>query len=355
MAGAHDRPKNAAQFVVAAVIVVAAAGYAWSIRKAAGLPVVRPIRVAVMTWGGAGPGFVGIEKRLFGSQRVELKVIDDSAARQAAYQSEDFEVILTNPDQHPRELEMGLPGSMILLSDVSLGADGVVASPTIKSVADLRGKVVAYVRGAASDFMISKALSAAGLRREDLRLLPVEDPSISVAALEKGQEVAAAVSWEPLMSQAVATGRAKILFTSKDMPDTILGVFVAKDSLTGDQGRLEGFVNGWLRAVDYVTAHRAESNGIMARAFSVTAPEIETMMAGLALMSAERNAEWFQSRTGRSRLDSFTDEAASYWQSVGLLQPRSAAKGRWTSEAAAVLLEKASSARKLGSDTAGTN
>ena len=296
-----------------------------------------PLQVAVMTWGGAGPGFVGIEKGFFGDLEVKLSVIDDSRARQAAFDSAGFEILLTNPDQHPRERQMGLPGRMVLLSDVSMGADGVIAHPDIESISDLRGKEVVYVRGSASDFMISKALESAGLSRSDVNLIAVEDPSVSVAALKNGQ-VAAAVSWEPIMSQAVADGQAKILFTSRDVPGTILGVFVAKDALIDNSDRFEAFMRGWLQSVDYVLANPEESNRIMAAAFSVTESEMAEMMAGLELMDTERNAAWFDASNGVSRLDAFANETGAYWHSLGLLDEEPPRDKRWTDSAAAALL-----------------
>ena len=104
----------ALQIGIAITVVLTAVGFFFYIRQ----PPAAPIRVAIMSWGGAGPGFVGVTKGCFGSQAISFDVLDDSRARQAAYQSKDFEVLLTNPDQHQRELEMGLPGRVVVMWDV---------------------------------------------------------------------------------------------------------------------------------------------------------------------------------------------------------------------------------------------
>jgi NitT/TauT family transport system substrate-binding protein len=266
---------------------------------------------------------------MFGSLPVELHVIDDTKARQAAYQSGDFEVYLTNPDQHPREVAMGLPGRMFLLSDVSFGADGLLVANTIRSIGDLRGQRIAYAQGTASDFMLSKALQSAGMTRKDVVLVELDDPSTAVAALASGQ-VEAALSWEPLMSQAVASGHAHILFTSADVPDAIIGVFVAKESLLQDSTRLHAFLRGWLSAVEFVRARPEIAYPIIARGLNVQESDVPAMIRGLRLADSRKNQEYFtRGPDGMTKLDHFANDAAAYWNSVGLLQHRLSPTQHW--------------------------
>jgi NitT/TauT family transport system substrate-binding protein len=299
---------------------------AFSIRSI-GKPI--PVKVAVMTWAGAGPGFVAIRKGFFQGLPVELSIIDDTKARQAAFQNKEFEVYLTNPDQHPREVENGLPGTMFLVSDISYGADGLLARRDITHIAELRGKRIAYTQGTASDFMLSKALISAGLARSDVTLVTLDDPGIAVAALTAGQ-VDAALSWEPLMSQAVKEGKARIIFTSADVPDSIIGVFIAKDSLIQDEQRFKHFVEGWLRAVEYIKSNPDESYRIMAEGLDVSGPEIREMMAGIRLADRRKNEEFFALDTnGMTKMDRFVNDSAAYWYSVGLLNKQIEPTRRW--------------------------
>jgi NitT/TauT family transport system substrate-binding protein len=288
-----------------------------------------PMRVAVMTWGGAGPGFIGVDKKLFGDLRVEFHVLDDTKQRQAAFQSRDFEVYLTNPDQHPKEVQMGMPGKMFLLSDFSNGADGLMARPDIDSIAALKGKRIAYIQGSASDFMLSKALASAGLGRRDVTLVELDDPNTAGVALVSGK-VDAAVSWEPLMSQAVANKQARILFTSRDVPNSIIGVFIGKDSLMSDSVRLRKFVDGWLASVAYYNKNRDESLAIMAAAFKVSKEDMKGMMEGLRLAELKDNQDFFVAPFGQpTRMDLFTTEAGVYWKSISALPQNFRFPDRW--------------------------
>lgn len=336
MDGTNSRPTGQAslRFIIISTAIVAAivAGIVFYMRSP-----VPTINVAVMTWGGAGPGYIAIEKKFFGNVRVRFHILDDTKQRQAAFQSNDFEVYLTNPDQQPREKSMRLPGKMFMLSDFSYGADGLIARPDIHDISSLRGKRIAYTQGTASDFMLSKALASAGLTRKDVTLVELDDPNTAGVALASGN-VDAAISWEPLMSQAVASNQARILFTSRDVPDSIIGVFTAKDSLLKDPSRLSQFVTGWLDAVDYYNKNPEESMAIMAKNFKVTIPDMKGMMEGLRLAELKDNRNYFTAPGGGpSKMDSFTTEAGLYWKSVGAIPESFEFPERWVPAEATTL------------------
>ncbi len=291
-----------------------------------------PLSVAVMTWGGAGPGFIAAEKGFFDDMKVDFHIIDNTQARQAAYQNESFELYLTNPDQHPKESRNGLPGKMFMLSDFSNGADGVVVNNSIQHISELRGKRIAFTQGTASDFMLAKALSQAGLSREDVELVEVDDPTTGMAALSS-KEVDAAVSWEPLMSQAEKSEPVHILFSSKDVPGAIIGVFIAKPEFLSDKHRMRVFYDGWQKGVEYYNTHRDEALEIMANSFKVDTAEMAGMMDGLILADDRANIEYFSlDPNGGTKIDSITNDAADYWHSIGLLPEGASASGFWTSK-----------------------
>ena len=56
--------------------------------------------------------------------------------------------------------------------DESLGGDGIVASKDIQSIADLKGKVVAFPERTVSQFYLNVLLKKAGLSEADIE--PVE-------------------------------------------------------------------------------------------------------------------------------------------------------------------------------------
>lgn len=115
-------------------------------------------------------------------------------------------------------------------------ADRVVAQPGIDSIEDLRGKTVAVPEGTSGDMILTLALEAAGMTKEDINLVPMEPASI-VAALSSGQ-VDGAGFWYP----ALATVKQQVpdlveLAENKDFEETVAfpTAFVAGNDLVADE------------------------------------------------------------------------------------------------------------------------
>ena len=285
-----------------------------------GITVNKPlVKVGVMTWAGIGPAYVGVAKGFFEGIEVQLRLMDDTKARQAALASDDISMMITTIDQHTRETEQGLPGKLFLISDVSSGADGIVVRNNIKSLKELKGKRIAYTVGTASDYMLAKALEKGGLTRDDVKLRSVDDPGLASAAFNSGQ-VDAAVSWEPLMSKIVSEGKGRILITSADLPGTIVGIFTAKDKVTNAPIG-EKFLNGWFKAISYIKSNPDESNEIMAKGMSVSVDEIKGMLEGLKLQDKSGNADFFcKNADQKSLLESLLRDSSLFWKNSGSLK-----------------------------------
>ena len=62
--------------------------------------------------------------------------------------------------------------AIVLVEDISTSADAIIAGPSVASVADLKGKKVAYEEGSTSDLLLRYALGTAGLTMEDITAVP---------------------------------------------------------------------------------------------------------------------------------------------------------------------------------------
>ncbi|MFD1486207.1 aliphatic sulfonate ABC transporter substrate-binding protein [Lacticaseibacillus baoqingensis] len=99
---------------------------------------------------------------------------------------------------------------------IAAGADKVKGSgievkknSQIASVADLKGKTIAYTKGTSAQFMIIQALKKAGLTTSDVKLVSM-DQSAAAVAFAKGT-VDAWATWDPYTSTAEVNANAKLL------------------------------------------------------------------------------------------------------------------------------------------------
>jgi NitT/TauT family transport system substrate-binding protein len=291
-------------------------------------PPAATVKVGVVTWAGVGPGYVGVAKGFFNGLKVEMKIIEDTNARYSAYSSGDLTMMLTTADQHSREVERGLPGKLFLITDVSNGADGMVASKDIKTTSDLKGKKIAYPVGTASDYLLHKALESAGIKRTDVTLRAVDDPNNAIAALNSGQ-VDAAVAWEPLLSETVASGKAHIIFTSADISGAIVTTFVARDEFINDPTTAKAFLEGWLKSIEFIKSNPDEANEIMAKGMNIKVDEVKGMLSGIKIGDRQLNQSFFcPNPSNEIKLAKVIDDSASYWKEIGVLNQMPSSKER---------------------------
>ena len=152
----------------------------------------------------------------------------------------------------------GLQPRVILVVDVSHGADVVVGRAGMRTMKDLQGKPVAVESGALGAFVLSRALALNGMQAGDVNVVHLESNE-QPGAFEKGQ-VDGAVTFDPYRAQLLHAG-AKTLFDSTQIPGEIVDLVAVRASVLDKQPKaVQALLAGWFKAIDYLTA-RAQGCG----------------------------------------------------------------------------------------------
>jgi len=278
------------------------------------------LKLGIATWAGFGTGIVGMEKGFFPTIDLETKTLDDARARQAAFVSGDIDIMISSVDLNAQEAVKGISGKIFLVTDESQGGDGIVAKTMIKTVADLRGKTVAYAHGGPSDYFLFKVLDDADIALNEVKRVAVDDPSRAGDTFLSG-DVDAAVTWEPFLTNAAKSGKGHILITTKEKPEIIVDILVASEKLDANEKLLRQFMDGWLKSVDFIKSNSDEAAAIMAKGLNLPFEDVQGMMMGLRFADSERNRHFFNSKQPKdTRLAQLFDEASAYWKSVGIIK-----------------------------------
>jgi len=276
------------------------------------------IRVALLTWVGYGPIHLALNKGFFEGVEVEVKVIEDTAARRAALAAGSVDASVDIVDSFTNFLASGFPASVALKLDDSIGGDGIVARSDIGDIRDLEGKSVAYPPGQPSHFFLLALLEDAGMTIDDINSKHMEADQAGSAFI--AGSVDAAVTWEPWLSKAADLENGKILTTSREKPGLIVDVLtVRSDFLEKRPEAVEAFIRGWFKAVEYWKNHTKESNLIMANALQIDPSEFETMVAGVRYADYEANMAFFsKGQAGNSPFLELMQKAARIWKREGI-------------------------------------
>lgn len=138
---------------------------------------------------------------------------------------------------------------ILLVTDVSNGADVILAKPNFRDLKDLRGRRIGVESTGVGAYVLSRALELADLTVHDVEIVPLEF-SEEQDALEKGS-VDAVVTYEPVRTKLKNAG-ARQLFDSTAISGEILDVLVVRTSyLTASPDNARLLVEAFFRAQRY--------------------------------------------------------------------------------------------------------
>jgi NitT/TauT family transport system substrate-binding protein len=245
----------------------------------------KTIRVICNNWSGFAPVFVandlGYFKKL--GLRVSVKFDDEQADALAGIAHGDIEVDMRTVDDYQRRPRgPSTPGVMIGTIDESNGGDGVVADGSIKTVSDLKGKVVAMETDIPAYLLLQLELSKAGLSYKDMTVK--QTAGSDALSVFSDASVAAIGTFQPFMNKAVtldAKRGAHILVSSASYPGTIVDAIIVNQSrLKADPAAYKNFLIGVYKAIAYYKTKPADFVHLAAPHFNLSDKDFQASIDG---------------------------------------------------------------------------
>lgn len=246
-----------------------------------------PLRVAVSPWPGYQLLQLAQSLRYLDAAQVRLVELVNSHQVSAQLRAGTLDAATVTLDEALALRQGGLDLRVVLVMDVSNGADAVLVRPGITSLADLRGKRVGVETAAVGAVMLDAMLTAAGLAATDVQLVNVSLDE-SEAAYRNGR-VDAVVTFEPARTKLIAQG-ARVLFDSKSIPGRIMDVLVVRaDAVDGHQRSLTALVAAHFKALEYLARQPQDASRQLAPFLGVNADRVLPLYSGLALSTLAEN------------------------------------------------------------------
>jgi NitT/TauT family transport system substrate-binding protein len=303
--------------------IVSSVALVWLTAGLAGTAHAEPLRIGYLTWVGYGPLFVAREKGFFAKEGVEVELIN-MAIHEAMYAglfAGQTDAITVTVDDMLPNFDPEAPYACVLAIDESLGGDGIIASNDIRSIADLRGKTVAFPERTVSQFYLNVLLKNAGLSEAEIE--PVEMSFDDAANAFLMQEVDAAVTSEPWLTLGEQSEHGHRLADSSQTPGMIVDCLVTRASTFDDRlAEFRALARAWDAALHYVEEHPDEANRIMARHVGgwLEDPRVfaETLK-GVRFYNSARNREYFGTPDRPGQIYQTSQFAIDVWSSLGAL------------------------------------
>ncbi|AUC54851.1 lipid kinase [Sagittula sp. P11] len=165
---------------------------------------------------------------------VEIVQINDYVESINQYTAGQFDgVSATNMDTLSIPAGGGVDTTALIVGDYSNGNDAVILKGE-GTLADLKGKPVNLVELSVSHYLLARGLDTVGLSERDLDGV-INTSDADMIAAYSTSDVEAVVTWNPLVSEILATGdKANSVFDSSMIPGEILDLMVVNTETLAD-------------------------------------------------------------------------------------------------------------------------
>lgn len=246
-----------------------------------------PVRVATHVW--PGYEFLHLGRQLGYLPEQSVSLIHTGSATQsiALLHDNQADAATLTLDEVLLARSQGLDLTIILIMDISVGADQLITREKIDSLQQLKGKKLALEQTAVGRLLLAKASEQAGMTLQDFELIPATiDQHV---ALWREGKVDAIVTYEPATTQILRQG-GHIIFDSSQVPETIVDVLAVRTDLIEDHSTmLHQLVSGFFKAQKHFLTNPQDASYRMSDRLNVPSREVMYLYQGLELPSIEHN------------------------------------------------------------------
>jgi len=246
-----------------------------------------PLRIGTNVWIGSEPLYLARDLGYLEHEAVQLVEYPSASEVSRAFRNQAIDGMVISLDELFVLAVDGLQPKILVVVDVSHGADVVVGRSGMRTMTDLRGKRVAVESAALGAFVLSRALALNGMQASDVHIVPLESNE-HPAAFKRGQ-VDGAVTFDPYRTELLGAG-AHTLFDSSQIPGEIVDLLVVRASVLEMNPRaVHTLLAGWFKALDYLARDPKDAAARMAVREQITGEQFLQALQGLRIPSRADN------------------------------------------------------------------
>lgn len=255
----------------------------------------RPLILAGHPWPGYEPIFLARTLGHLPPNLTLLEVPTVQASIDAVRKGEADGAMLTM-DEVLKLRDGGVPLQIVLVFDVSKGADVLLAKRGINGLAGLKGQRIGTEPSALGSLMLTMALEKAGLNPDQVRVSRILFEKHE-AAWTRG-DIDALVTYEPVAARLKKAGAQQLLST-REMPDTIFDVLAIRPETLSSHGDVvRATLSGHFRALTYLRQNPWDAAYKTVAHLGVSAEEMIASLRGLELPDLIGNQRYLSAQDG---------------------------------------------------------
>lgn len=248
----------------------------------------RELRIGTTLWPGYEPLYLAEHIDAY-QQNARIINYPSTSEVLRAFKNKALEAAALTLDEVAALVEQEIPISVILVCDISDGADVIMAHPSIGNMQDLKGKRVAVESTAVGAYVLSRALEVHNIGFTDITLVNAENSDHFTTY--KNNEADAVVTYEPVRTRLLRAG-ANEIFNTKEIPGEVVDVLVVhNDYLESHKKSILDMTSAWFKALDFMQDNPKAAYSYIASRHKITSQEVEASFDGLKLPDLKENKQ----------------------------------------------------------------
>jgi NitT/TauT family transport system substrate-binding protein len=245
------------------------------------------IRIGLHTWVGYEPTELADEMGWL-SDNIELIHTQSATESIDLLEKNQIDGAMLTLDEVFRVREKGILLSIILITDISSGADQFIVKLDIKNIEDIKGKTIALEEGAVGELMLSQILRVTQLKKSDVKLLKFSiDQHLNAW---NNSEIDGVITYEPVATELIEKG-GKCFFNSSQVPNLIVDVIVIRQNLLNSNydDTLKNLVSSHLKGVNHIRISSDDASYRLSQKLNLPPELVMSTFKGLILPDLENN------------------------------------------------------------------
>lgn len=269
------------------------------------------LRVGSNRWPGYAPIYLADDVGWLATQRIQLVEYPHATGVLRAFDNGLLDAALLTLDETLRLAAGGHDLEILLIADISAGADVLYARPPIDSLKALGGQRIGVENTALGGYFLARILDLAGLAENAVSVvsLPVHEHA---EALQHGR-IDAAINFASEEPALLAAGAHRLL-DSRALPEAIIDVLVIERSRVTPERRRQ-LRALWFESLRQWRATPAEADVRLSRRLGLAPASLQRVLDGLRIGDPELNRQMLED----NRLRQHLHDLGAYLQARDLL------------------------------------
>jgi len=253
------------------------------------------IRIGISPWPGYEYLFVAKKKGFFKQTGLDIELVELSSlseVRRAFERGKIDGMASTLIEVLEAFKYSGKIAQPVLIIDYSNGADEILGSTKIKTIRELKGKIIGVESGSLSTYLVSRALEMNDINSSEVVIMPMELHDMPTAL--KTGKVDAITSYPPASVAIKKQFDLNILFDSSKIPNEILDVIAINNEVLAKNPELQKqLLQTWKLILDYTRDYSDDSYSILTERLMISGNEFKQAMDHIDLVGHHEQSQYY--------------------------------------------------------------